>query len=149
MIVLCVLVITALAARALGSVGVDVLDSWPGSSGPGWLMMLVFTAFAHFNALKTDLVRMVPSWVPNPLAMVRFTGLCEILGGVGLLVPWTRPVAAVALIAFFVAVFPATSTPLAMAFHWAAGRRHRSGCGPRCRLLFIGLTWWSGLAAGR
>ena len=149
MIVLFVLVITALAARTLGGMGVDVLDSWPGAVRAGLAVMLVFTAIAHFKALKTDLVRMVPSWVPNPVAMVRFTGLCEILGGVGLLVPWTRPVAAVALIVFFVAVFPAN-------VHAA---RHGISLGGRqatplwlrapMQLLFIGLTWWSGLAAGR
>jgi uncharacterized membrane protein len=149
MIVLFVLVITALAARTLGGMGVDVLDSWPGAVRAGLAVMLVFTAIAHFKALKTDLVRMVPSWVPNPLAMVRFTGLCEILGGVGPLVPWTRPVAAIALIVFFVAVFPAN-------VHAA---RHGISLGGRqatplwlrapMQLLFIGLTWWSGLAAGR
>jgi uncharacterized membrane protein len=45
----------------------------------------------------------------SPLNLVRFTGVCEIAGGVGLLVPATRVPAAVALVVFLVAVFPANS----------------------------------------
>jgi len=42
-------------------------------------------------------------------ALVRFTGICEIAGGVGLLVPALRPIAAIALIVFLIAVFPANA----------------------------------------
>jgi len=45
-------------------------------------------------------VAMVPPSVPNPEFMVTFTGICEILGAVGLLVPQTRRIAAVALIVY-------------------------------------------------
>ena len=41
--------------------------------------------------------------------LVRFTGLCEIAGGIGLLVPVLRTWAAVALIVFLIAVFPANA----------------------------------------
>ena len=47
--------------------------------------------------------------IPSPLTLVRFTGLCEIAGGLGLLVPGTRIAAAVALVVFLVAVFPANA----------------------------------------
>ncbi|HTV54822.1 MAG TPA: hypothetical protein VMI06_07885 [Terriglobia bacterium] len=42
-----------------------------------------------------------------PRAMVYFTGVCEIAGAVGLLLPELRRAAACALIAFFLAVLPA------------------------------------------
>ncbi len=35
--------------------------------------------------------------------------MCEILGGVGILLPWTRLAAAIALAVFLVAVFPANA----------------------------------------
>src|SRR5438876_193162 len=73
----------------------------------GLAVMFVFTAIAHFNAMRADLVKMVPPWVPAPGLMVTFTGLCEIAGAVGLLIPATRPLAAVALIVFLLAVLPA------------------------------------------
>jgi uncharacterized membrane protein len=41
--------------------------------------------------------------------LVRFTGLCEIAGGIGLLVPQTRVAASVALVVFLVVVFPANA----------------------------------------
>jgi uncharacterized membrane protein len=45
----------------------------------------------------------------SPNSLVRFTGLCEIAGGIGLLLPPTRVAAAVALAVFLVAVFPANA----------------------------------------
>lgn len=41
--------------------------------------------------------------------LVRFTGLCEIAGGIGLLVPHVRFAAGIALIVFLIAVFPANA----------------------------------------
>lgn len=43
------------------------------------------------------------------LFLVRFTGACEIAGGVGLLIPHVQYAAAAALIVFLVAVFPANA----------------------------------------
>lgn len=51
--------------------------------------------------------RIVPTALPAPLALVYISGAFEVLGGVGLLVPRTRRVAAWGLIALYVAVFPA------------------------------------------
>jgi len=49
-----------------------------------------------------------PRW-PSPRALVLFTGLCEIAGGIGLLIPATRTAAGIALVVFLVAVFPANA----------------------------------------
>ena len=45
----------------------------------------------------------------SPRNLVIFTGVCEILGGIGLLVPATRVTSGVALAVFLVAVFPANA----------------------------------------
>ncbi len=45
----------------------------------------------------------------SPINLVRFTGVCELAGAVGLLIPWTRFAAAVCLVLFLVAVFPANA----------------------------------------
>jgi len=55
----------------------------------------------------------------NPLNLVYFTGVCEILGGIGLLVPQTRLAAGIALVVFLAAVFPANA--------YAAANRERFG----------------------
>ncbi len=52
-------------------------------------------------------VRIVPAALPAPLLLVYVSGVFEILGGVGLLLPKVRLYAAWGLIALFVAVFPA------------------------------------------
>jgi uncharacterized membrane protein len=108
--------------------------------------MLCFTAVAHFNSMRADLVRMVPPGVPAPEFMVTLTGVCEIAGAIGLLVPRTRRAAAYALIVLLLAVLPAN-------VHAArAGVTLRGApatpVAPRValQLVFIGLLWWSALS---
>jgi uncharacterized membrane protein len=144
---LIVLVVVTLLARLAGQLGVEHLGDWAASTRVGLAAMLFFTAAAHFNSMRPDLVSMVPPFVPNPEFMVTFTGIAEILGAVGLLVPRTRRIAAVALIVFMVAVLPAN-------IHAAqAGVTLRGAPAtpivPRIALqaLFIALLWWSGVRA--
>jgi uncharacterized membrane protein len=59
-------------------------------------------------------LRIVPPYIPWHAAMVRVSGAFEILGGLGLLLPATRRVAAWGLVALLIAVFPAN---LYMAMH--------------------------------
>ena len=87
------------------------LRTWKAAARVGLAAMFCFTAVAHFSRMRADLIRMVPPSVPNPALMVTFTGVCEVLGGVGLLVPRTRPVAAIALICFWWRCCPRTSMP--------------------------------------
>jgi uncharacterized membrane protein len=60
----------------------------------------------HF-ANPEPFTRIVPAWLPAPRALVLVSGAFEVLGGIGVLVPATRRLAAWGLIALFVAVFPA------------------------------------------
>jgi uncharacterized membrane protein len=53
--------------------------------------------------------RMKGTGLLSGTSLVRFTGVCEIAGGIGLLVPTTHVAAAIALIVFLVAVFPANA----------------------------------------
>src|SRR5688572_14203078 len=87
MVPLVVLVIVALLARLAGQLGIVALRNWAAAVRVALAVMLCFTAAAHFNSMRADLIRMVPPAVPNPELMVTFTGVCEILGAIGLLVP--------------------------------------------------------------
>ena len=61
---------------------------------------------AHF-ARPDPFVKIVPAYLPVPWTLVYVSGACEVLGGIGLLIPrWSRA-AAWGLVALFVAVFPA------------------------------------------
>lgn len=149
MIPLIVLVAVLLLARAVGHFGVKPLDSWPAATRVGLAVMFGFTAAAHFNAMRADMVRMVPPWVPEPELMVTFTGICEILGAIGLLVPKTRRLAAAALVVFLLAVLPA-NVHAAMAGVTLRGQP-ATPLLPRLllQLLFIALVAWSGIVAAR
>lgn len=63
-------------------------------------------------------VAVMPPYLPAPRALVAISGLAEIAGGLGLLVPATRPFAAWGLVALYVAVFPAN---VHMALHRSFG----------------------------
>ena len=146
---LIVLVAGALLARVIGHFGVTSLRDWAAATRAGLALMFCFTAAAHFNSMRADMIAMVPPSVPNAELMVTFTGICEILGAVGLLVPRTRRLAALALIVFLLAVLPAN-------IHAArAGVTLRGApatpIAPRVALqgLFIGLLWWSGVRPRR
>ena len=73
-----------------------------------WLLaaLMTFAGVMHFVAPR-GYVKIVPSWLPAPAALVAISGVFEILGGVGLLIPATQRFAAWGLIALFIAVFPA------------------------------------------
>ena len=81
----------------------------------GWVLrlriagaaMFFLTASAHWGSMRPDLVRMVPDIFPNPELLVTLTGIAEILGAVGLLVPRLAPVAASGLVLLMLAMFPA------------------------------------------
>jgi uncharacterized membrane protein len=50
---------------------------------------------------------MMPPYLPAHLPLVYLSGVFEILGGVGMLLPWTRRWAGLGVIALLIAVFPA------------------------------------------
>ena len=52
-------------------------------------------------------LKIMPPYIPWHAFMVEFSGVCEILGGLGLLIASTRRAAAWGLIALLIAVFPA------------------------------------------
>ena len=107
MAVMVVLVASLLVFRALGGLGLARFGSWKEATRYALAVTFLFTAAAHFTSLRHDMARMVPASVPWPEAVVAFTGVCEVAGAIGLLVPRLQRAAGIALVAFLVAVFPA------------------------------------------
>ncbi|WP_190277526.1 DoxX family protein [Adhaeribacter rhizoryzae] len=68
--------------------------------------MLLFTGTSHFYLTK-GMVLTMPDFMPAKEALVYFTGVLEIIFGIGLLFESTRRVTSVLLILFFLAVLPA------------------------------------------
>jgi uncharacterized membrane protein len=105
------LLVGTIAARSIGWLGWSsgaYVNSWNAAIAVGLAAMFVMTGFAHFApAMRRDLIAIVPPRLPAPGYLVTATGLLELLGAVGLLVPVTRVAAAVCLLALMLAMFPA------------------------------------------
>ena len=79
-------------------------------------LLFVTAGILHFT--KTGFfVSIVPSFLPFPAALVYISGVCEILGGIGVLIPWFRMQAGYGLIALLLAVFPANINMLVQSIH--------------------------------
>ena len=73
-----------------------------------WIVFAWFAigGIAHFAATALEM-RIVPPWVPSPKAAVWITGVFELLGAAGLMLPRTRTLAGLGLFALTIAVTPA------------------------------------------
>ena len=105
--------------------------------------MFVFTAVSHFHPrTRADLIRMVPASLPAPALLVSATGVLELLGAIGLIVPRALPAAAYGLMALLVAMLPA-NVHAAREGLMIAGRR----AAPLVwrlplQLFWIAALWW-------
>jgi uncharacterized membrane protein len=102
-----VLVIATLLLRGIGGAGVAVLSNWIWCLRGGLAAMFLFTASAHWGKQRADLIAMVPGVFRRPDLMVTATGVLEILGAAGLLIPAIAPIAAVCLAVLLIALVPA------------------------------------------
>ncbi|MCP3097359.1 DoxX family protein [Myxococcus sp. K15C18031901] len=91
----------------LGLLGVPLLEGWHTPLRLALAGMFLLTACAHWGRRRPDLVRMVPKAFPRPGLLVTLTGVLELLGALGLLVPSLAPWAALGLTLMLVAMFPA------------------------------------------
>lgn len=109
-------------------------------------IMLVVMAIAYVAAgtnhfLNPEFyIAMMPTWIPFHKFVVEFTGVCEIAGGIGVLLPFTRKLAAWCIIALLFCVFPAN-------IHMAIFSHQFSHIGPawvawlRLPLQFLMIDW--------
>jgi uncharacterized membrane protein len=142
-LVLAVLLISWVVFRAAGYVGVKALASWRAAGRWALAVMLVFTASAHFTAMRHDLVKMVPDWIPQPMAVIFVTGLLELAGGAGILLGPTRGIAGVLLCLLFVAMFPANIKAAREGLTLGGSAATQLWLRAPMQILFIWLAWWS------
>lgn len=143
MAVLVVLLASLALFGGLGALGVDALSTPRDVVAWALAAMFLFTASAHFTRTREDLVAMVPRVFPNPELLVSLTGILEVLGAVGLLIPATRGLAGLCLVLLLVALLPANIS----AARRGVPMRGRAPTPLRLRIpmqiLFVGLTLWS------
>lgn len=145
---LIVLLVSTLIYRGVGKMGLRALASWPDATRTGLASMFIFTAVSHFvPGLREDMAAMIPPPFTGSIAVVYATGILELAGAIGLLIPRTRRAAAICLILFLIAVFPAN-------YYAAVNNVPLQGRDATplwfrlpLQLLWIFLLWWSVLRA--
>ena len=111
--------------------------------GMRWLMAAFYLAAGILHLRSPDaFIPIMPAWVPIPRDVVLATGIAEILGAAGLLVPSLRKAAGIGLALYALCVLPANirhalegiaipSLPSSWWYH-----------GPRLALQPV-LIWWA------
>jgi uncharacterized membrane protein len=107
MVVFVVLFVSLAVFRVAGFLGAAALDNWNLPLRLALCLMFLLTASAHWGRGRADLIRMVPTVFRAPGMLVTITGLLEIAGAIGLLLPQTAATAAICLAVLLVALFPA------------------------------------------
>jgi len=73
-----------------------------------WLLAAIFFAAGLFHLNHPQVfLPIMPDWVPDPQDVIIDTGICELFGAAGLLLPKTRYLAGIMLALYAVCVFPA------------------------------------------
>jgi uncharacterized membrane protein len=143
MLVLIVLLLSWLLFRAVGAAGLHALASWQDSADYALAVMFVFTSSAHFNKMKHDLARMIPPYLPRPLLIVYITGVLELLGAAGLVLPHFRRLAGICLIVLLIGMFIANVNAARQGVTLRGKAPTPLWLRAPMQVLFIALLWWS------
>lgn len=116
-----------------------------------WALAVFFVAAGVNHFITPEIyLGMMPAWVPSPRAANAISGVAEILGGLGVLLPATRRWAGWGLLALLVAIFPAN-------VHVALeGKMPGTSFSPTVlwlrlpfQVLFAAWVWWTTLSRER
>lgn len=137
------LLVSLLVFRSIGALGFEPLSDWRNAAACALAVMFLFTASAHFTSTRRDLISMVPSVFPRPELLVSVTGVLEVLGAIGLLIPTTRSLAGTGLVLLLVAVFPANVAAARKGVPLRGKPPTPLPLRLSLQLAFIGMTWWA------
>ena len=140
-----VLVISTLLLRGVGWLGVKQLSSWRDASRGGLVIMFLFTGASHFTSMKYDFAAMIPAPLPDDLWVIYLSGVLEIAGAIGLLIPRTRKVAGICLVLLLVALFPANVNAALNEIPLRGEAPTPLWLRAPMQLLFIGMVWWTSI----
>jgi uncharacterized membrane protein len=101
------LIVVTLVLLIIGAAGVRRLRPWHVALRGGLAAMFTLTGVAHFVGMRQEIIEMVPPFIPAPELLVDVTGVLELAGAAGLLIPRLAPLAAGGLTLMLIAMFPA------------------------------------------
>ena len=145
--ILLVLLSSFVLLRVVGYLGVGRLGSWRHAGLGALAIMFLVTSTAHFNAMKHDLAAMMPEPLPDGLWIIYLTGVFEITGAVGLLVPRTRRLAGIGLVLLLIAMFPANVNAALNGIPLGGEAPTPLWLRTPMQLLFIAMVWWTSIKA--
>jgi uncharacterized membrane protein len=94
--------------RLTGLAGWEAVDGWQPALRGALALMFTVTGVPHFiPSWRRDMAAMIPAALPRPALLVTVTGVLELAGAAGLLLPPVAPYAAAGLALLMVAMFPA------------------------------------------
>lgn len=131
--------------RGIGWLGVKELASWRNAGRYALVILFLFTAASHFTSMKHDFVAMIPEPLPRGLWVVYLTGVLEIAGAIGLLIPQFRRVAAICLIFLLLAMFPANVNAALNGIPFRGRAATSLWLRLPMQVFFIWMLWWTSI----
>lgn len=114
-----------------------------------WLLAAVFALAGVLHlAAPAPFLSIMPDWVPLAGAAVFVSGLCELFGAAGLVLPRTRRLAGVLLALYTVCVYPANVQHMLNDIYGSGGGTGLGWAYHGPRLLFQPVIVWWCLFAG-
>jgi uncharacterized membrane protein len=147
--VLFVLTVSFVVLRGVGLLGVERLSSWRAAGRGALVTMLLFTGTSHFTGMKHDFAAMIPDPLPDGLWVIYLTGVFEIAGAAGLLIPRTRKLAGILLMLLLVALFPANVSAALNGIPFGGEAPTPLWLRAPMQLLFIAMLWWTSISSSK
>ncbi len=120
----------------------------PVRAGLRWLLALIYFAAGVIHIRSPGgFVAITPDWVPSPHAVVFWTGVAEIAGAIGLMVPRLRRAAGIGLALYALCVWPANFNHALNDIAIGGNRLPWAYHGPRLMLQPV-IIWWALWAGG-
>ncbi len=134
-----------LIVQLAATVAAGFFVPWRDAARIGIAALFLFTGAAHFSKLKRDMAAMVPPPFTGALWVIYMTGVLEIAGAVGLLLPALSRVAGWCLIALLIALFPANVYAALKSVHLGGRTATPLWFRTPLQIFWIAVLWWATL----
>lgn len=143
---LLVLIASTLLFRLAGAAGVKALARWRDATRFGLAVMFVFTGSTHFSDLKHDYAAMVPPPLTGQLWVIYLTGILEIAGAIGLMIPKVQRMAGICLFLLLLGLFPANVYAAVHAVQFRGAAPTDIWVRGLIQVVFLVALWWSAVS---
>jgi uncharacterized membrane protein len=140
---LLILLSATVVCRLAGFVGLRGASNWRDATRCGLAVLFVFTGLTHFTAIKHDYAAMIPPPFTGQLWVIYLTGVLEIAGGIGLLLPRVRRLAGICLSLLLLGLFPANVYAAVNAIQFRGSPPTDIWLRGLVQVVLVGALWWS------